>query len=86
MTRTSTASLLHDGAADGRLPEGDDAYGDPGGDEPPSRGPSPLVEVAGLAIGLITLTLPITCIYADQILPLTGQPTVQWLGSTRAAP
>lgn len=86
MTRTSTVSLPHDGTADGRLPGEDDAYGDAGGDEPPSRGPNPLVELAGLAIGLITLALPMSCIYADQILPLAGQPTVQWLGSTPAAP
>ncbi|MFZ4565687.1 MAG: hypothetical protein ACOYMY_04425 [Prochlorococcaceae cyanobacterium] len=86
MTRTSTVSISRDGAADGRSPGEDDLYGDTGADEPPSRGLNPLVELAGLTIGLITLALPLTCIYADRILPLAGPPSVQWLGSTPAAP
>ncbi len=44
------------------------------------------MELAGLAIGLTTLALPLACIYADQILPLADPPAVQWLGSTPAAP
>lgn len=86
MTRTSTVSSPYDGSSDGRVPGEDDSLGDGGADEPPSRGPDPLVELAGLAIGLITLALPLTCIYADRILPLTAPPMVQWLGSTPAAP
>ena len=86
MTRTSVVSTPYDGPAEGRSPGEDDGQGDGGADEPPSRGLNPLVELAGLAIGLVTLALPMTCIYADQILPLTGPPSVQWLGSSPAAP
>lgn len=86
MTRSSTVSSPRDGSADSHFRGEDDGLSDTGADEPPSRGLNPLVELAGLAIGLTTLALPLACIYADQILPLADPPAVQWLGSTPVAP
>jgi hypothetical protein len=86
MTRSTTVFMPYDDSVEGRLRGNDDCLSDTGADEPPSRDPNPLVELAGLAIGLTTLALPMACIYADQILPLADPPAVQWLGSTPAAP
>jgi hypothetical protein len=86
MARSFTVSTPRDGTADGRIQGEDDGLCDTGADEPPSRGLNPWVELAGLAIGLTTLALPLVCIYADQIVPLGDPPAVQWLGSTPAAP